>query len=100
MTSFKAPTSQLVDALKRQLAARSAGYTELGGSLGGLITGQLFELVELLNGMWRTYEWARPAALEALQFASQLAAKGCFSKEQRSAVSKALSTHRSLGHLG
>ena len=97
--TFSPAAARLLAALRAMLAAKAAGNEAAGGTLRPLVMSQTFELVELLSGMWKQHEWAREQAIQALQLAGQLAAKGVFPKEQRGAIERAMSVMRARGAL-
>mmetsp|Transcript_65950 Transcript_65950/g.197034 ORF Transcript_65950/g.197034 Transcript_65950/m.197034 type:complete len:204 (+) Transcript_65950:1-612(+) len=98
-----APLAQLTDALRRLAhggggdadggSGGGGGAAKVGGSLRPLALTQLYEVLEVLNALWKREAWVRPRLQEALALAQQLGDE-CWSKEQLGAITRWLSTVR------
>ena len=94
-----APTRQLIDVLRRMVDEKAAGQAAMCGSLRNLVLSQSYELLELLSGLWKREEWVRADVQEALGLAHQLGSSA-WSKEQREAIARWLSTIRARTGAG
>mmetsp|Transcript_51090 Transcript_51090/g.141361 ORF Transcript_51090/g.141361 Transcript_51090/m.141361 type:complete len:263 (-) Transcript_51090:163-951(-) len=93
--------AQTIDVVERLVAEKRAAPRPVaaGGSLRGLVLGQLYEALTQLNGPsgpCKQHAWARDDLRRILELASQLGT-ACWSKEQHRAIERWASTLRARG---